>query len=179
MLSNQVALKYAQAAYELAAEKNKLDLAQQQLEMVASTICEHAELSDLFYHPRVPAAAKKEILQQIFAGQLEDFLNKFLLVLVDKSRENLLPAIVGEYVRLANEERNITEADVVTAFALTENQLAALATKLGQVTGKTVLLKTHVDKQILGGIVIKMGDKLIDGSVQRQLRSLQSDLLAQ
>ena len=178
MLTNQVALKYAQAAYELAAEKNKLDLAQTQLEMVEGAVRTHSELANLFYHPRVPAAAKKEVLKQIFGGQLEDFINKFLLVLIDKHRENLLPAIVQEYVRLANEERNITEAEVTTAFSLSADQLAALAAKLGQVTGKTVILKTHVDAKILGGVVVKMGDKMIDGSVQRQLQSMQAALLA-
>ena len=178
MLSNQVALKYAQAAYELAAEKNKLDLAQAQLEMVEEAVRTHGDLTNLFYHPRVPAAAKKEVLQQIFEGQMEDFINKFLFVLIDKSRETLLPAIVQEYIRLANEERNIAEAEVTTAFALSADQRAALAEKLSQVTGKTVVLKTHVDAKILGGVIVKMGDKLIDGSVQRQLRSLQTALLA-
>lgn len=179
MLTNQLALKYAQAVYELAAEKHLLDRAQEQLQMVESALASHGDLSVLFYHPRVPATAKKEVIAQVFKEQLEDFLYKFLLLLVDKRRETVLPGIIKEYVRLANEERNIGEADVTSAMALTEAQLQALAAQLGKVTGKNIVLKTHVDPRIMGGVIVKIGDKLIDGSVKRRLQSLQTALLAQ
>jgi F-type H+-transporting ATPase subunit delta len=177
MLANQLALKYAQAVFELAEEQNMLDETQKQLTMVEETISGHDELATLLYHPRVPAEAKKETISKLFDTEIADFVYKFLLLLVDKRREPLLPSIVREFVKLANQARNIDEAEVTTAVPLSEDQQAALAAKLSAVTGKKMILKTAVDKKLLGGVVVKIGDKLLDGSVARQLQVLQNALL--
>lgn len=177
MLANQLALKYAQAVFELAQEKDMLDEVQQQLTMVESTISGHNELATLLYHPRVPAQAKKETISKLFGTEIVEFLHKFLMLLVDKRRETLLPAIVEEYVKIANQARNIDEAEVTTAMPLTEAEKAALVAKLSAVTGKNIILKTAVNAKLLGGVVVKIGDKLVDGSVARQLQTLKMALL--
>ena len=177
MLTNQLALKYAQAIYELSAEKNLLDQVENELRWVESTIATHSDLSTLIYHPRVLAQAKKETLSKIFSLDVADFVLKFLMLLVDKRRETILPAIIREYVKLANVARDIVEAEVTTAMPLDMDQQSALMTKLGIVTGKTIVLKTHINKAIIGGVVVKIGDKLIDGSIARQLETLKNALL--
>lgn len=177
MLTNQLALKYAQAIYELAAEKNSLDQVEAELRMVEQTIGTYPDLSTLVYHPRVPMQAKKETLQKLFAAELTDFVLKFLLLLVDKRRETVLPAIIAEYIRLANQARNIDEAEVITALPLSAAQQTALADKLSLITGKKIVLKQRVDRSILGGVIVKIGDKLIDGSVARQMERLKTTLL--
>ncbi|MCE5286549.1 MAG: F0F1 ATP synthase subunit delta [Pelosinus sp.] len=177
MLANQLALKYAQAIYEVAADKNLLSEVEEQLTTVEQAIREHEDLATLFYHPRVPAVAKKETISKLFKQELADFVHNFLLLLVDKRREAALPAIVSEYRKLANEARNMAEAEVITAMPLTEQEHAALVRKLSTVTGKNMVLKTQIDESILGGVIVKIGDKLIDGSVVRQLRMLKTKLL--
>lgn len=177
MLTNQLALKYAQAIYEIATGKAMLDKVEQQLKLVEATIAGHSELANLIYHPLVPAKAKKETINRIFADDLDSFVHNFLLLLIDKRREPALPAIIREYIRLANEARNIAEAEVFTAKELSAAQLEALAAKLSQVTGKNIVLKTTVDQELLGGVVVKIGDKLIDGSVARQLKALKAALV--
>lgn len=177
MLTNQLALRYAEAIYELSAEKNMLDQVEMELGLVESTINAHSELSTLIYHPRVLAQAKKETITKIFKLDVADFVLKFLMLLVDKRRETILPAIIREYVKLANVARNIVEAEVTTAMPLDSNQQDALIAKLGIVTGKTIVLKTHINKAIIGGVVVKIGDKLIDGSIARQLETLKNALL--
>lgn len=177
MLTNQLALKYAQAIYEIASEKSLLSEVEQQLKLVEATVAGHADLSTLMFHPLVPAPAKKETISRVFAGDLDDFVQNFLLLLIDKRREPALPAIIREYIRLANEARNIAEAEVLTAKELTGGQLNALAAKLSQVTGKNIVLKTAIDQDLIGGVVVKIGDKLIDGSVVRQLKALKTALL--
>lgn len=178
MLTNKLALKYAQAVYEIASEKTMLDEVEKQLKLVEATIAGHADLATLMYHPLVPAPAKKETVSRIFAGELDEFVQNFLLLLIDKRREPALPAIISEYIRLANEARNIAEAEVFTAKELSAEQLQALAAKLSKVTGKNIVLKTTVEQELIGGIVVKIGDKLIDGSVGRQLKMLKASLLA-
>lgn len=176
MLANQLAIKYAQAVYELAAEKNMLTEVETQLRQVESTIAGHPDLATLMYHPRVPSGIKKETIEKVFKEEVTDFLFNFLRLLVDKRRETALPAIIREYVKAANAARNIGEAEVITAMPLSDKEHEALAKKLSLVTGKTMLLKTSIDASILGGVIVKIGDKLIDGSVVRQLRMLQTTL---
>jgi F-type H+-transporting ATPase subunit delta len=177
MLTNKLALKYAQAVYEIANEKAMLDVVEKQLKLVQATIAGHDDLTTLMYHPLVPALAKKETINRIFAGDLDGFVQNFLLLLIDKRREPALPAIISEYIRLANEARNIAEAEVFTAKELSAEQLEALAAKLSKVTGKNIVLKTTLDQTLIGGIIVKIGDKLIDGSVERQLKVMKAALL--
>ena len=102
----------------------------------------------------------------------------FLLQLAEKHREADLPAVLREYVELAKEDkRNLMMADVTTALPLTAGQEQALADKLAAMTGKTIKIRQHVDSGILGGIVVRVGDKLLDGSLSHQLSVLQADLL--
>jgi F-type H+-transporting ATPase subunit delta len=178
MLANQLALKYAQAIYEVAAGKNMLSEVEQQLQTVEQTIREHQDLATLFYHPRVPAQAKKETVSRLFKQDLAEFVHNFLLLLVDKRREAALPVIISEYRKLANEARNMAEAEVITAMPLSAEEHAALARKLSSVTGKNMVLKTQIDTSILGGVIVKIGDKLIDGSVARQLAMMRNTLLS-
>lgn len=177
MLINQLSSKYAQAIYELAAEKNLLDQVEAQLGLIASTLETHSDLATFLYHPRVLAQAKKEMLGKIFEQDVTDFVLKFLMLIIDKRRETVLPAIIREYVRLANDARNIIEAAVTTALPLDDKQQTALKNKLGLVTGKTIVLKMQIDKAIIGGVIVQIGDKLIDGSVARQLEIMKNSLL--
>ncbi len=177
MLANQLATKYAQAVYELAAEKNMLDQVEKQLQLIESTIQSYSDLATFIYHPRVLGKAKKEMIRKIFSEEVANFVLTFLLLLVDKRRETILPAIIREYVKLANDARNIMEAEVTTAMPLAQEQHAALSKKLSVVTGKTIILKTQIDKTIIGGVIVKIGDKLMDGSVVRQLEIMKNALL--
>lgn len=176
MLTDRLALKYAQAVYELAVEKNLLTETETQLKSVEAAIAAYADLATLIYHPRVPSKVKKETIEKLFKAELTDFVFKFLLLLVDKRRETALPAVIREYVKLANAVRNIAEAEVITAMPLSDGEQQALAAKLSRLTGKTMLLKTSLDQSIIGGVIVKIGDKLIDGSVTRRLRALQASL---
>lgn len=176
MLSNQLAAKYAQALCEVASEKSLLSEAEQQLTLVVELAEQNSDLKTLLYHPLVPVAAKKETLLGLFGSELNETVKNFLFLLIDKHREAALPAILHEYVLQANEKRNIVVAEVTTALQLSAAQEQALADKLSTVTGKTVKINQHVDTSIMGGVIVKVGDKLIDGSVARQLCMLQAAL---
>lgn len=176
MLNNQLAQKYAQAIFELASEQQALAAVEQQLQDVAAALTANADLQMFLLHPRVLPEVKKDTLRQIFGAELNENLLKFLYLLFDRHREALLPAIVQEFNRLANDQRNICEAQVTAALPLTEAQQQALADKLGRVTGKTVTLKVAIDPSLIGGVIVQIGDKRIDGSVARQLRVLEDRL---
>lgn len=176
MLSNQLASKYAQALCELANQHNILAEVEQQLGMVVGLAETNSELKTLLYHPLISGEAKKETIIRLFGDDLHVVVRNFLLLLIDKHREAALPAILREYTTFANALRNIVVADVTTAMPLNEGQKKALADKLSATTGKQVQIKQHIDVRLIGGVVVKIGDKLIDGSVARQLSMLQAAL---
>ncbi len=177
MLTNQLASKYAQALYKLAAEQETLDAVKQQLVGIRDMIDSHSDLAALIYHPRVPVEAKKDTIQKVFASEISVIVRNFLFLLIDNRREVALPSIIEEFIKFANEEQNIAEAMITTAFPLNDAEMKALAEKLSKMSGKNIITKPNVDKSIIGGVIVKIGDKLIDGSVARQLKNLQAALL--
>ena len=178
MLSNELANKYAKAVFELALEEEKLQEVENDLKFIVQTISLQQDLSDFIYHPHVKLEAKKEIFTKIFRAEIGDLTNKFMSLLFDKKREMLLPQIVSEYEILANEAQNIVKAEIIVAGELSAEQRTALINKLSNVTGKKVVVEFKIETGILGGVIVKIGDKLIDGSVVRQLEALKTQLLA-
>lgn len=177
MLEEQLALKYAQALFELAQENNMLDEVRQELAMVNETVAQYPDLGKLMYHPLVPAAVKKDTVQKIFAASVNVYVLHFLLLLVDKRRENYLSAIYHTFLDLLNAARNIMTAKAVAAMPLSDAQVQALRDKLSAVTGRNIHLEVSVDPRLIGGVMVQLGDKLIDGSVRRRLRTLEQALL--
>lgn len=177
MLVEQLVQKYAQAVYELAAEKNQIVEVEAQLSTVVQTITSHSQLATFLYHPRVPIQAKKNLLKSVFSEELTVYVLNFLLLIVDKRRESFLPHIIEQFAALVNEARNIAIAQVTTVMPLSDKEKNDLTQKLAVVTGKNIRLQIHTDPSIIGGVIVRIGDKLIDGSVKRQLDRLKINLL--
>lgn len=178
MLINQLAGKYARAMFETAVEENKLDEYKAVLCEISELIYSQADLREFINHPRIKAEAKKEVLKKILPpAAKEGIVHNFLMLLLDKRREILLQVICNQYVQLANEAQNIINAEVTVAFDLSAQQEQNLVAKLSKTTGKNVVITKKIDKSILGGVIVKMGDKCIDGSVKRQIQTMQAQLL--
>lgn len=178
MLTAQLAKRYAKALFEVASEEKQLDAFGAQLAELHETIADHAELEKFINNPRVKKEAKKDLVRKLFEKQLSPFVYNFLRLLIDKRRENILQGVLAEYKNLANAAQNIVPAEVTVAHPLVKKQETQLIEKLKTITGKDVVIETKVDQSILGGVIVRIGDKLIDGSVTRQLETLQKQLLA-
>ena len=178
MLTNQLATKYARALYEVAVEENKLNEFGAELKSVTDTVYSQADLADFINHPRINAEAKKKVLGDIMPEQLSGSVHNFIMLLLDKRRESLLKEISKEFTAMSNAKQDIVEAEVTVAYPLSSEQEAKLVDKLSKSTGKTVKIQTKIDKSIVGGVVVKMGDKLIDGSVTSKIKSLGKQLMA-
>lgn len=172
MLANEAAPKYARALFELGERDGKLDLYREQLQSLVAIFDSHAELRRFMFHPQVKAEVKKDTLKKVFSGDVDKILLNFLMLLVDRRRISGINVIWDEFRRLFNGARNLEEAEVTTAIALSDTAHTALRQKLSEVTGKNIVLHTKVNPSILGGVVVHIGDKLIDGSVVRQLADL-------
>lgn len=178
MLNTQLAKKYAKAIFEIAVEDDKLPEIGAQLDMVSAAVEQNEELKNFVGNPKIQAAAKKAVMEKLFADDTTDVVYNFLMLLIDKHRESLLREIALAYKALSNAAQNIVEANVTVAASLTGEQEEKLVKKLEMTTGKTVVIHTKIDKSIIGGVVVRIGDKLIDGSVVRRMQALKAQLLA-
>ncbi|HCB92839.1 MAG: ATP synthase F1 subunit delta [Selenomonadaceae bacterium] len=177
MLNLQLARKYSKAIFEIAQEEKKLEAYGKELETVRKELFNSDEVRSFFRNPQVQPEAKKELLKKCFKGELSDMVYHFLLLLVDKRRIGIFEAIEEDFRALSNQAQGIVIADVTTARGIGGAQQAKLAEKLASVTGKKVKLRLHENKDIIGGVVVKIGDKRIDGSVTGRLENLKRELL--
>ncbi|MDD5289048.1 MAG: ATP synthase F1 subunit delta [Dehalococcoidales bacterium] len=177
MTSNAYARRYSQAIFRMAQESKDLNQWQSDLRKVASLTRDQAlfsRIADL----KVPGDERKTILSQRI-GEVNPLAIKLALLLASKGRLALLDDIAEEYQSLVDNYRGIegTEtAEVTTAIPLDNEYQLKLAQRVTEIVGKPVVLKTKVDPKIIGGIIIRVGDKLIDGSVRSKLAALKKDL---
>ena len=176
MLNIQLATKYARAIFELAQEENKLDDYDNDLSLIQEEIFTIPEAVTFFKNPLVPHQAKKDLLTKAFKGEVSDNVMNFLLLLTDKSRIGIFNEIYEIFTNLKNDAQGILVADVTTAFPLTKAQESKIGMKLAAVTHKRIQIRRHEDKNILGGVIVRIGDKRIDGSAAGRLQALKSSL---
>lgn len=176
MLNKSVARRYAEAFFSIAQGNNKIDAYQEELEKVITSLTEVEGMKQYLGHLLVPVREKKELVQKIFGDQLSPMTMNFLLMIIDKRRESYLEIIYREFVDMADESRDITKAELYAAREVPKQEMDDLAQKLSSSTGKTVLLKLTVDPALLGGVKIRMGDQIVDGTVAKRLQMLKENL---
>lgn len=174
--AERLADKYALAIFEIAEDTSSIQNMYKQLLGVQDLLKSNEDLSNFIYNPLVPKVSKKEVTQKIFADSIETMLLNFLLVLIEKERISLFDAICKAYKKFMNEKENIVDVKVTTARAMSAEQETEVVEKVSKMLNKKVVLNKHIDEKILGGIVIQVGDKLIDGSVLRQLKNIRRSL---
>lgn len=171
----RVARRYAQAAFEVARERGQVEGWLEELERLVDLL-EGTEAGAFLAAPQVPFEAKQQFVDQALAGFLPEVRN-LVLLLVRRRRIRLLRRIFEEFSRLANEYRGVVVAEVTSAVPLEDADKAVVIRQLSELTGKRVILRTHVDPSILGGLIVRVGDKLIDGSVRTRLERLRETLI--
>lgn len=164
-----VAKRYAKALFEVAKERQQLETIEQELALLDQLFEEHPDFLKLLHHPLIEEETKKKQIQTIFADKLSQTMISFLNVLIDSDRENELHDIFDSYVRLANRERGLEDAYVRTVKPLTEEESQRLAEQFGQLTGKTIRIHNRVDPSLIGGVLVRIGDRVYDGSIQGKM----------
>jgi F-type H+-transporting ATPase subunit delta len=172
----RAARRYAGALFDLARDRNELQPIAEGLNSVAQVSTASPELMAVLHHPRITQERKKEVLTHVFGGQINHDVENLLLMMVEKDRAAIIPNVAAQFNRLMDEYMRETDAEATTAIALTSAQESALLDRLQAVSGMRVRLKTRVDENILGGLVVRIGDKLIDASVASQLQSMKEAL---
>lgn len=174
MLKGAVAKRYAQALFEVGKEKELLDQFQTDLDDV-SKVLTHAALAKAMDNPKISFSAKRDLVRR-FLGDRNPYFASFVDLLISKERAPFIEQIRDSYQRLLNAERGVEIAEVTTAVPLAENDQERMAQRLSEITGKRVILKMKVDPAILGGLVARIGDRVLDGSVISKLKALRAEL---
>jgi len=172
-----VARPYAQAAFKLADGANSLAKWAEMLGGLAQ-VAEDGRVRAAVADPNMSDAKVAGLFIAILSGRLTGEAENFVRVLAENGRLDLLPEIRAQFDALKNEREGVVEAEVQSAFALSDAQVADLVQRLEKKTGRKVRTRVHINKDLIGGIKIVLGDKVIDGSARAQLGALETALKA-
>jgi F-type H+-transporting ATPase subunit delta len=176
MLKGAIARRYAGAMFEIGLKQNKLDQTLDDVREIAQVFA-NRKLAYLLREPKVPLQRKETALRQALASKvLPSSLNLALLV-VQRKLVELMPNIARELEQLVLNYKNQAMAEVTTAMKIGDAQIALIKQALERRTNKTIILQTRIQPDILGGVIARVGDQLIDGSVRYRLSSLRQQLL--
>src|SRR3954465_4291535 len=170
-----VARPYAEAAFKLADEAGALTKWSEMLAALAEVAAD-ARVRAAVADPNLPAAKVAGLFISILGGRLDAQAENFVRVLAQNNRLDLLPEMRTQFEALKNEREGMVEAEVHSAFELSNAQLADLVQRLEKKTGRKVRAKADGDRELIGGVKIVIGDKVIDGSARAQLGALETAL---
>ncbi|ALM94190.1 ATP synthase F1 subunit delta [Fusobacterium polymorphum] len=168
MIKSQVGRRYSKAIFEIAEEKNQVKEIYEMLNSAMVLYRTDKEFKNFILNPLIDNEQKKSVLNEIFGKDNSENLN-ILLYILDKGRINCIKYIVAEYLKIYYRKNKILDVKATFTKELTDEQKKKLIDKLSQKTGKEINLEIKIDKDILGGGIIKIGDKIIDGSIRREL----------
>jgi F-type H+-transporting ATPase subunit delta len=169
-------LAYADALFEVARSEGTLTEIEDELFRFSQTLQGSDELRDTLTDPRIPAARRQQVVEDLLDGKASPVTTVLVSMVVGTGRARDLPAIIRQLVERSAAEANKEVAEVRTAVNLTATQRERLAEALSTATGKQVTLKVVVDPSVLGGVVAQVGDTVIDGSVRSRLDQLKQAL---
>jgi F-type H+-transporting ATPase subunit delta len=178
MSYDSIARRWARAIFEIGKETGSVQRLEADVSAFAETYETNAELATVLDNPLVPESAREAVIVEI-AGRMNvsDIAKNTLRLLAKKRRLAALPDIARQLARLADEDQNVLRAEVTSAGPLAAEYLDKLAQELTKATGKKVVVSHKQDKSLIGGVVTKIGDRVIDGSVRARLDGFRESLL--
>ncbi len=177
MPSGTAARRYAQAVFEMADQGGTLDAWERDLGRLTEGLNDPGG-AGFFENPQVPAAQKRAAVESILGAEGQQLTRNLAGLLIERGRFGLIPQIYASFHERLLERRGIAVGEVTTAVPLDEEELAAVHRQLRVITGKDVEIRQRVDPEIIGGIIVRVGDQLLDGSVINRLRRLREQLVA-
>lgn len=176
MAESKVATVYATALYEAASEEGRVEDVRRDLGEFVQALEDSPELRQFLVAEEISDVRKTQVLMELTEGG-DELARNLLRLLVDKSRESEVTAIYRAYVALVEKARRLVHVEVVSAVPLTAALQDALRSKIEKSLNKTVELSLTVDKEIIGGLRLRVGDQVADASVRHRLESLRTMLI--
>ena len=178
MTSRTAAARYARALLDVATtESVDLDKLAVELDEFVAFMRQQTALERLLLNPAVPAPRKRAAMEQITKlSGFRPIVSKLLVLLADRDRLSLLPDISATYHEMLAERQNVVHAEVTSAEPLAPAKVEAIEKKLAAVTGKRISMKTRLDRDLIGGVVARVGGTVYDASIATQLKKIRERL---
>lgn len=177
MREERVARRYARALFNAAVQQQAVEEVGNSFQELLRTLQAQPALQQLLQNPLMARERKQQLTQQALDGKIHPLLASLLNLMIQKRREAVLDEVFREYGKLYDEHLGILRVQAVTARPMDELQEQSLVRSLERRTGKTILVEKQVDSALIGGIIVRIGDTVIDGSVHGQLQRLKQYLL--
>ena len=171
------ARRYAEAAFEVATRDGTLERWRTDLDLAASLAGDQRSL-DVLANPAIPIERRGKALDDLLGDRVSGQTANLIRLLLRRGRIEDLPRVAAEYRRLDDARQGITHATATSASELTQDEIRELTARLEQSTGGRIALDVEVDPSLLGGLVVRVGDRLIDGSVRGRLERLRNQLIS-
>ncbi|MBU5676596.1 F0F1 ATP synthase subunit delta [Alkaliphilus sp. MSJ-5] len=175
-MAELVSKRYASALFEIAFEEQVYEKVKDELSFILDCFKSEPQLYRILKSPLISADEKKDIVSNIFKDRVSQEVFNFLRIIVDKGREGYIESMVREYIALADAVKNKVDAVAITAIPMDKQDLLKLQVNLSMSSGKNIQLQNQVDPTIIGGVLVKIGDKVIDGTVKSRLANMQEQL---
>ncbi|MFD0714903.1 F0F1 ATP synthase subunit delta [Paenibacillus sp. GCM10027626] len=174
-----VAKRYAQALFEIAREQNVIAEVEQQLQLVVNVLDGDAEIRKFFGLPNISVAKKIALLQSVLAEKVSAVVMHTVEILIARGRQKEIGSVYAAYTKVAGEALGRSQATVYTAKLLSPEELAKVETTFGAIAGKAIQAQQVVQPSLLGGVQVRIGDRLYDGSLSGKLARLEQSLKSQ
>lgn len=176
-MNHSLAGHYARALFELAREEKKEDEYLEELKLISNSLLDNPDFSSFLSSRQVPISKKNELIDKVFASSLSKAVLGFLHIVTENHLTKEFPLIFKEYEHLYHLEKGMIEGRVYAPFELSEKQIKDLEEIFAKETGKKVVLHSLIDKRVIGGMKIYLGDRLIDYSIDTKIDTIKNKLL--
>ena len=171
-----VAERYAEALFQVGEETNSTTKLYDELNEVVEILKSNNDFFNVLKSPLVSKGEKRNLVEKVFVGKLSSNLNNFLKIIIDKDRMSAIEEILKSYKSLLNEKNNVVEGVAITAIAMTTSEIKELEAKLSSRYNKNVTLENKVDESVLGGVLVRLGNEEIDGTIKTRLAKMKEQL---
>ncbi len=172
-----LARRYAKALFAVGKENESYEAYNETLQGLAGLYASNPEIVDALTNPLYPLDVREKVMADMVSSMgVDKVMGNFLNLLVQKKRAEILPEISEEFQIMVNIEKNVSHGSIISAVELSDELQANVQATLEKLTGKKVVLSTSVDPSLIGGIIAKVGDLVLDGSIQTQLAGLKDSI---
>ena len=171
----QVASRYAKSLIDLAREQNVLEPMKKDIELFLETCKANPQLQAILKNPIIGLDKKSNIMEGLFAGKLHEMILSFFKIVIRKGRSEILYATAKEFISQYNILKNVVKATVISASPLSKENISQIEDVVKQATKGEVILTARVDPDLIGGFILKVGDKQFDTSISSKLSKLKKE----
>lgn len=169
--------RYGHALFDIAKAEGKIDIFLNELGEVSQILINNEDLSLFLEHPNITGEEKKKVINNVFKDKIDDEIIKLIFLLIDHDRAEEIRVVYYDYKYLVYKERGMKIAYVTTAVEMTDEEMESLRKKLCERYESEVEVQNIVKKDVIGGVYLKVGDNVIDGTVKGRLESMKKSLL--